>query len=150
MPCGLAAIAIAGCLSEPPPPTARRDPLPVAPPVSRGDREPAGPVATASTATPDAPIWQLRSAGNPNGAGGARWHVELDARQFPARALDPVLDIDGQRVTSYRYVSPTVLRFEVPPAIALRDGSKLSIVYGTDERTRRVLTTALELSRAVP
>jgi hypothetical protein len=71
--------------------------------------------------------------------------VDLDARRFPPRALDPVLHVGALRFTRYTHPRPYVLRFVVADAALLAPGAQAYVQYG-DDATSRVALPALEVS----
>ncbi len=81
----------------------------------------------------------------PAGAPPKRWAFDVDAAQFPPRALDPVLMVGDVALTQYRYMPDGALRFTSAPGQRLAAGAEVWIQYGEATSTRRVLTRALEL-----
>ncbi len=115
----------------------------------RADHEAAQVVVAAPPST--RPLVALRALGDgdaEDGAGhlvhGARCvAVDLDARAFPPRALDPVLLVGALRFVHYTHPSVGVLRFTLDDARRLPLGAAVSVQYGEDTRGRRVLFQAL-------
>ena len=70
---------------------------------------------------------------------------DLDARQFPARAVDPVLHVGELHFVAYTHPAPGVLRFVAADRSALPEGAEVVVQYGDDAATRRVVAPALEL-----
>lgn len=66
--------------------------------------------------------------------------VDLDARRFRPRALDPVLEVGALRFVHYQHPEPGVLRFVLADATVLERGEPIAIQYGEDARSRVVLT----------
>jgi hypothetical protein len=71
--------------------------------------------------------------------------VDLDARRFPPRALDPALHVGQLRFTRYRHPGPYVLRFVVADAALLAPGAQAFVQYG-DDAASRVALPALEVT----
>ena len=115
----------------------------------RADHEAAQVVVAAPPST--RPLVALRALGDgdaEDGAGhlvhGARCvAVDLDARAFPPRALDPVLLVGALRFVHYTHPSGGVLRCTLDAARRLPLGAAVSVQYGEDTRGRRVLFQAL-------
>lgn len=79
--------------------------------------------------------------------------VDLDAHAFPPRALDPVLSIGALRFAHYAHPRPGVLRFSLVDASLLALGAEVSVQYGDDVSSRRVLIQAIsadDLSGVTP
>ena len=68
--------------------------------------------------------------------------VDLDARRFPPRALDPVLEVGALRFVHYQHPEPGVLRFVLADRALLDGGTEIAIQYGDDVRGRIVLAHA--------
>lgn len=69
--------------------------------------------------------------------------IDLDARRFPPRALDPVLEVGRDlRFRHYTHPAPGVLRFVVADGAVLERGEELAVQYGDDARSRVVLEAA--------
>ncbi len=71
--------------------------------------------------------------------------VDLDARRFPPRALDPVLHVGELRFTRYSHPRPGVLRFVVADRALLPQGAEVAVQYGDDASSRVVVSGALEV-----
>jgi hypothetical protein len=69
--------------------------------------------------------------------------VDLDAHRFPPRAFDPVLTIGDLRFVHYEHPRPGVLRFALVGEAQLPLGAEVSIQYGDDASSRRVLVQSL-------
>lgn len=55
---------------------------------------------------------------------------------FPIRAIDPVLRVGREEVTSYRYENSKTLVFKNIESDALQDGAQMVLQFGNDEDTR--------------
>lgn len=71
--------------------------------------------------------------------------IDLDARRFPPRALDPVLHVGELRFTRYSHPRPGVLRFVVADRALLPEGAEVAVQYGEDASSRVVVAGALEV-----
>lgn len=74
---------------------------------------------------------------------------DLDARQVPPRALDPVLHVGAQRFVHYVHPEPGVMRFVVADRALLSEGAPVFVQYGDEASTRLDLAAALELPAEV-
>lgn len=123
----------------------------------RSDHEEAEPAAQSTTPTtaPTTPPTTRPITVSIIGAGDAedgsghvvsqaqRIAVDLDARVFPPRALDPVLHVGALRFVHYSHPRPGVLRFTVDAAARLALGAELAVQYGDDVASRRVVLQAI-------
>ena len=119
---------------------------PVVPPVV----QPATPVVQPATPAtrPLITISQIGAGDAEDGSGhvvsqAQRIAVDLDARVFPPRALDPVLHVGALRFVHYSHPRPGVLRFAVDAAARLALGAELAVQYGDDVASRRVVLQAI-------
>lgn len=77
--------------------------------------------------------------------------LDVDARQVPPRALDPVLhvrSVDGRvalRFVHYEHPEPGLMRFVVADRAVLPEGAQVFVQYGEDEGTRLELSASLAL-----
>ena len=79
--------------------------------------------------------------------------VDLDAHAFPPRAFDPVLQVGSLRFAHYSHPRPGVLRFALVDGAQLPLGAEVSLQYGPDTESRRVLIqsiSAADLSGVTP
>lgn len=152
----LAALLSACAGGSPPPPSAT--PAPVEgdePGATRASREAAHaePAATVLEAgAPDAPatftVTALGAVADAEDGMGARVAatdavaVDLDARRFRPRALDPVLEVGALRFVHYEHPEAGVLRFVLADGAVLDRGEPIAIQYGHDARSRVVLVPA--------
>ena len=111
----------------------------------RSDHE-AEPVMQPSTPTtrPLITVSRIGAGDAEDGSGNVvsqaqRIAVDLDARAFPPRALDPVLHVGTLRFVHYSHPRPGVLRFAVDAAARLALGAELAVQYGDDVASRRVV-----------
>lgn len=115
----------------------------------RADHEAAQNVVAAPPSARPLVAFRALGAGDAeDGAGhlvrGARCvAVDLDARAFPPRALDPVLLVGALRFVHYSHPSVGVLRFTLDDAGRLPLGAEVSVQYGEDAHGRRLLVQAL-------
>lgn len=72
--------------------------------------------------------------------------IDLDARRFPPRALDPVLNVGELRFVHYTHPQPGVLRFVVADRALLPEGAEVAVQYGDDAASRVVVAPALEVT----
>jgi hypothetical protein len=72
--------------------------------------------------------------------------IDLDAHAFPPRALDPVLSVGTLRFVHYSHPRAGVLRFTIDDVSRLAIGAEISVQYGGDTASRRVLIQALSPS----
>ncbi len=157
-----------GCGAEPPPTAASAAQLSEPEEVlvepgdragaSRGELEPVG-VAGETGATTGGGAGEARAIPRPlvtlttlldleaeDGAGGlARVRratgIDLDARRFPVRALDPVLELGALRLRHYSYPAPGVLRYVLSDDALPPDGTPMFVQYGQDADSRTALGT---------
>jgi len=126
---------------------------PVVPPVVQPATpvvQPATPVVQPATPAtrPLITISQIGAGDAEDGSGhvvsqAQRIAVDLDARVFPPRALDPVLHVGALRFVHYSHPRPGVLRFAVDAAARLALGAELAVQYGDDVASRRVVLQAI-------
>jgi len=112
--------------------------------------QPATPVVQPATPAtrPLITISQIGAGDAEDGSGhvvsqAQRIAVDLDARVFPPRALDPVLHVGALRFVHYSHPRPGVLRFAVDAAARLALGAELAVQYGDDVASRRVVLQAI-------
>lgn len=75
--------------------------------------------------------------------------IDLDARRFPARALDPVLFVGEMRFIHYHHPRIGTLRFVAAEHALLVDGAEVSIQYGDDVASRTVIEPHLTVPAEV-
>jgi hypothetical protein len=71
--------------------------------------------------------------------------IDLDARRFPPRALDPTLHVGELRFLRYAHPRPGVLRFVVADRALLPAGAEVAVQYGDDPDSRVLVTSSLEV-----
>jgi len=62
--------------------------------------------------------------------------IDLDARRFPARALDPVLHVGTLVLRRYEHPRVGVLRFVLAENATPPDGTAMFVQYGDDAGSR--------------
>ncbi len=67
--------------------------------------------------------------------------IDLDARTFPPRALDPVLTIGQLRFTHYTHPRPGVLRFVIADAALLAGGEEIRVHHAADGSDSQLVVT---------
>lgn len=168
-PLALTTLAAVGCGGDPPPePASATTPLAgehgsiVVEPEDRAgatraqsegsaSAETAGrtaPLPEGST-TPEAPrplvrLTVLRDVLAEDGSGGQAvasraTAIDLDARRFPARALDPVVHLGTQILRRYEHPRVGVLRFVIADSAAPVDGTPMFAQYEGDDASRVAL-----------
>lgn len=105
-------------------------------------------VAPQPLAAPTMQIVRIGAGDAEDGAGHVvraadRVAIDLDAGAFPPRALDPVLIVGTGRFVHYSHPHAGVLRFVADDASRLQRGAEVSIQYGDDVSSRRVVRQAL-------
>ena len=110
--------------------------------------EPVVTVAAQPSTRPAIAISRIEAGDAEDGAGNIvhaaqRIAVDLDARAFPPRALDPVLTIGTLTFHHYSHPHAGVLRFALRDASQLPIGAEVSVQYGRDTASRRVLLQAI-------
>lgn len=65
--------------------------------------------------------------------------IDLDARRFPARALDPVVHLGTQVLRRYEHPRVGVLRFVLADSAAPADGTPMFAQYEGDDASRVAL-----------
>lgn len=75
--------------------------------------------------------------------------IDLDARRFPARALDPVLFVGEMRFIHYHHPRIGTLRFVAAEHALLVDGAEVSVQYGDDVASRTVIEPHLTVPAEV-
>jgi hypothetical protein len=73
--------------------------------------------------------------------------LDLDARRFPPRALDPVLTVGSLRLARYRHPRPGVLRFVLADRALLSPGAVASVQYGDDGSSRTIVSSGIDPSQ---
>lgn len=115
---------------------------------------PLGPPPT--TAVPDArPLFVAREIDAAEGEDGHGATIpadrpialELDARRFPPRALDPVLLVGALRFVHYDHPAPGRMRFVAASRAILPEGVAVAVQYGDDASTRTIVSDSLALPR---
>ncbi|MDQ3034968.1 MAG: hypothetical protein M3Y87_21345 [Myxococcota bacterium] len=111
-------------------------------------------IPTAPTARPLLSISAIAASEGEDGAGNTvaatrPLALDLDARQVPPRALDPVLHVGALRFVRYAHPQPGLMRFVVADRALLTEGDEVFVQYGDETSTRLVLTPALELPAEV-
>lgn len=125
-----------------------------------GDARGAGAVApgtTSSVAAAARPLLVTRPIDVARGEDGhgatvAAGHAiafDLDARRFPARAMDPILSVGDLRFVHYAYTDDGALRYVVADRALLTEGAEVSVQYGEDASTRLVVSPSLSLGSTV-
>jgi len=102
------------------------------------------PTVAATTPEPARPLVRLTTLTDvaaEDGAGGQgpasrATAIDLDARRFPARALDPVLHIGALVLRHYEHPRVGVLRFVLAETAAPADGTTMFVQYGDDASSR--------------
>ena len=115
----------------------------------RGDHEePHAAIAAQPSTRAAITITRIDSGEAEDGAGNVnhveqRIAVDLDAHTFPPRARDPVLQIGRLRFVHYSHPHPGVLRFTLDDRSRLPLGAEVSVQYGSDVASRRVVLQAI-------
>lgn len=136
---------VAGCAAQDPtdPGATRAAATAVAPSPSALPVAPARPLD--AVAIELAPVDAAAAAEAEDGSGNvvrpiAPVAIDVTAsREWPARALDPVLYVGALHFHGYRYVEPNKLRFVVADRATLPVGTDPYVQYGPDELSRVVM-----------
>jgi hypothetical protein len=71
--------------------------------------------------------------------------LDVHAKSWSGRALDPVLHVGELRFHRYTFPSKGVMRFVVDDVARLHEGDEASLRWGDDEGSKVVLTRSLEV-----